>query len=131
MGFDPNSCKMTPEEKAEESRARAEGTRNRQAFIDSLLDLINRFRNRFGRSARSSGVPDFLPGGSATRGPNPGSLSRQARGAQDCPALVDSRRDRPAAVIYNPFGCETITRSDNSRCHSDDGCFSRVRNERF
>jgi len=31
---------MTADEKAEESRARAAGTRNRQAFIDSLLDLI-------------------------------------------------------------------------------------------
>jgi len=40
MGFDPYRCKMTAEERAEEPRARAEGSRNRQAFIDSLLDLF-------------------------------------------------------------------------------------------
>jgi hypothetical protein len=31
---------MTAAEKAEESRARAEGKRNRQRFIDSLLELV-------------------------------------------------------------------------------------------
>jgi hypothetical protein len=40
MGFDPSKCRMTAEEKRADSQAKAEGVRNRRAFIDSLLNLI-------------------------------------------------------------------------------------------
>jgi hypothetical protein len=40
MGFDLNKAKYSAEEKKADSQAPAEGARNRQAFIDSLLDLV-------------------------------------------------------------------------------------------
>jgi hypothetical protein len=40
MGFDPSKAKYSAEEKRADSRARAEGKRKRQAFIDSLVDLV-------------------------------------------------------------------------------------------
>ena len=40
MGFDPNRCKMTAEEKTEGSRARAEGKPKRQRVLDYLTECL-------------------------------------------------------------------------------------------
>jgi len=40
MGFDPSKAKYSAEEKKADSQARAEGKRSRQAFIDSLIELV-------------------------------------------------------------------------------------------
>jgi hypothetical protein len=63
MGFDPSKAKCSAEEKKAESQARAEGTRNRQALIDSLLELITGVATDSDvlREARACGV--FFPEG--------------------------------------------------------------------
>lgn len=40
VSFDPSKCKMSAEERAEEARARHEGTKQRQACVDALADLF-------------------------------------------------------------------------------------------